>query len=434
MLPALLVALVVLAVALWGWWLHPAGVLTPALAGAAGAVLVVLLLTPPRAWAGALVAGALATAGAAAWHDAPVAFVVGQAVAVTAAAFVAAALLRWYANGQFHLTRVRELCTLVAAAAVGGVLGGALQVLAIAIEREPGAAELWRIAWPTAIAFGAGLVIVPAAVLALATRAPASYLRGRDIEAALLVLSVAGIAVATTQVEDPLVFAGAVVLLWAALRFGPAAVAWSSLALVVTADWSAARLVGPFADLTSSREGIVLLQTYAAITVFGALALAFSLQERDTAEAARSAAAERFRRTFHDSPVAMAVTTLDGRVVETNRALCQLLATPDHALVGTELQALRPDDSGELELPGPAGTSRTRTRPDWSMLAAPSSGSRSANRPCGAATSPLRSRWSPCATSPSARTSGNNCSRPRRWSRWRGWPAASPTTSTTCCR
>src|SRR6185436_9929043 len=92
-----------------------------------------------------------------------------------------------------------------------------------------------------------------------------------------------------------------------------------------------------------------------AIVVFGALALAFALQERDTADGARAAAQERFRRTFHDSPVAMAVTTLDGRIVETNRALCQMLATPDHALVGTELEALRPDDSGELELPRAGG-------------------------------------------------------------------------------
>jgi PAS domain S-box-containing protein len=45
----------------------------------------------------------------------------------------------------------------------------------------------------------------------------------------------------------------------------------------------------------------------------------------------------------------MAVTTLEGRIVETNRALCHLLATPDHALVGTELRSLRPDDTGEHE-------------------------------------------------------------------------------------
>ena len=85
-LPALAVAVVVLAIELWGWWLHPGGVLTPAVAGAAGVVLVVLLLVPPRVWAAPLLAGALASAGAAAWHDAPLELVIGRAVAVRAAA------------------------------------------------------------------------------------------------------------------------------------------------------------------------------------------------------------------------------------------------------------------------------------------------------------------------------------------------------------
>jgi PAS domain S-box-containing protein len=353
--PALVVAIVVFGVALWGWWLHSGGVLTPALAAAAGVVLAALLLTQPRAWAPPLVAGALAVAGAAAVHDAPVELVVGHALAVSAAALASAVLLHWYARGRFHLTRVQELCTLVAAAAVGGLLGAAVQTLAVAIEREPTVDELWRIAWPIAIAIGAGMVLIPTAVLTLLTRAPASYLRGRDIEAVLLVLALAGVVLAITQVEDPLVFAGALVLVWAALRFGPAAVAWSGIALVAAADWSAARLHGPFVDL-SGRDAVVLLQTYAAITLFCALALAFSLLERDRAEIARGTAVERFRRTFHDSPVAMAVTTLEGRIMETNRALCQLLAMPDHALVGTEMRALWADDSGEHELPRPGTT------------------------------------------------------------------------------
>jgi PAS domain S-box-containing protein len=348
--PALVVAAVVFGVALWGWWLHPGGVLTPALAGAAGVVVAALLLTPPRTWAAPLVAGALAVGAAAVVHDAPVELVVGHALAVTAAALTCALLLSWYARGPFHLTRVQELCTLVAAAAVGGVLGAAVQSLGIAIDREPGIEALWDQAWPVAIAMGAGMVLLPTAVLTLLTRAPASYLRGRDIEAALLVLALAGVVFAITQLEDPLVFAGAVVLVWAAMRFGPAAVAWSGIALVAAADWSAARLEGPFVDLTS-RDAVVLLQAYAAITLFCALALAFSLLERDRAEIARGIAVERFRRTFHDSPVAMAVTTLDGRIMETNRALCQLLAMPDHALVGTELRALWPEDSGEYEFP-----------------------------------------------------------------------------------
>jgi PAS domain S-box-containing protein len=350
-LPSALVLLVAGAVAMWGWWLHPGGVVPPALAAAAGVVLVVLLLTTPRSWAGPLVAGALAVAAAAAWHDAPVELVVGHAVAVTASALSAAVLLHWYASGPFHVTRVRELCTLVAAAAVGGVLGAALLTLAVAIDRSPDAGELWRIAWPLAVAIGGGMVLVPTAVLTLSTRAPASYLRGRDLEAAALFVALVAVAVAITQIHDPLVFAGAGILLWAALRFGPASVAWSGLVLVAAADWAAARLTGPFVGAGTARDAVVLLQAYAAITLFGALALAFALQERDTADAGRAAAAERFRRTFHDSPVAMAVTTVEGRIVETNRALCQLLAMPDHALVGTELRSLLPDDSGEHELP-----------------------------------------------------------------------------------
>jgi len=80
------------------------------------------------------------------------------------------------------------------------------------------------------------------------------------------------------------------------------------------------------------------------------LGFALALDERDAAEAGRWAAAERFRRTFHDSPVAMAVATLDGRIVETNRALCDLLGQPDHRIVGATLRSLRADDTGEHEL------------------------------------------------------------------------------------
>ncbi len=212
-------------------------------------------------------------------------------------------------------------------------------------------------------------------------------------------LAVAGVTVAITQVEDPLVFAGALVLLWAALRFGPAAVAWSGLALVAAADWSAARLTGPFVDLATTRDAVVVLQTYAAITLFTTIALALAFQERDIAEAGRAAAAERFRRTFHDSPVAMAVTTIEGRIVETNRALCQLVAMPDHALVGTELRALWPDDSGEHELsrPDDPGSAAARGPPGERARQRRVRRDQRVSR-CDGATPPARCRWSCCAT------------------------------------
>src|SRR5204863_1610895 len=115
------------------------------------------------------------------------------------------------------------------------------------------------------------------------------------------------------------------------------------------ASWASARGTGPFGDVGTPADAVLALQGFAAFAVLTTLGLALALSERDAAESLRWAASERFRRTFHDSPVAMAVTTLDGRIVETNRALCQLLSMPDHALVGTELRQLRPEDSGEHE-------------------------------------------------------------------------------------
>jgi PAS domain S-box-containing protein len=349
LLPSALVAIVTFGVAEWTWWLHPGGVASPALAPAAGVLLAVLLLVPRVLWLGPALSAALGVALAAGLHDAPAELVVGDAAAVVLAGVLAAVLLQWYANGRFHLTRVRELCTLGAAAVLGSIVGAAVETLALAAARDLSADALWRAAWPLAIATAIGMVLVPSAVLTLTWRPGAHREPGR-VEGVLLALAVAGVAVAFARTDDPAVFAGAAVLVWAAMRFGPAAVAWSGILLVGTADWAAARLTGPFTDVATVHDAVVRLEVYAAVVLFGMLALALALDERDAAEAGRLNASERFRRTFHDSPVAMAVTTVDGRILETNRALCQLVAMADHALVGTDLRALRPDDSGELEL------------------------------------------------------------------------------------
>ena len=159
---------------------------------------------------------------------------------------------------------------------------------------------------------------------------------------------------------DPLAFSAAALLVWAALRFGARGVAWSVLVMVAAADWAAARAAGPFDTMLDARDASMLLQVFVAVTAFAMLGLALALDERDAAEVARANAAERFRRTFHDSPVAMAVTTVDGRIVETNRALCALLVLADHRLVGTNLHAYGPDDSGEHDLARRSAPGETR--------------------------------------------------------------------------
>ena len=128
--PSVLVAVLSAAAAEWMWWLHPRGVLEGAAAPAAGVLLGVLLLLVPRRWPGPVAAAALAVGLVAARHHAGAELVVGRALATVAAALAAAVLLRWYAAGAFRLQRVRELCALVGAAAVGGALGAAVETVA----------------------------------------------------------------------------------------------------------------------------------------------------------------------------------------------------------------------------------------------------------------------------------------------------------------
>jgi PAS domain S-box-containing protein len=371
-LVSLLVAAAAFGVAEWTWWLHPSGIVSTAIAPAAGVLLAALVMFPPRRWPLPVLAAVLALGIAGARHEAPAELVVADALAVASAALATAVLLRWYARDTFHLTRVRELCTLAVAAAVGGVVGAAVRTVGVALLDDRSVGALWKVAWPTAIAIAFGMVLVPVAVVT-AVVARTIRMRASIVELVLFVVAVAAVAVAIARVDDPLVFAGSAVLVWGALRVGPASVAWSAVVFVAAADWAAARATGPFTDVASVHDGVTVVQAYAAVVVLGMLLLAFAMEERDSIEEARASAAERFRRTFHDSPVAMAVTTLDGHVVETNRALCALLGVPHYALLGTELRQLRPDDSGEHELPrstdasGPAETRLVNARgaPVW---------------------------------------------------------------------
>ncbi|MGH9108898.1 MAG: sensor domain-containing protein [Acidimicrobiales bacterium] len=59
--------------------------------------------------------------------------------------------------------------------------------------------------------------------------------------------------------------------------------------------------------------------------------------ERKSAETARRFAEERFRLGFEHGTAGMTITDLEGRVVEVNPALCELLGKPADGLVGTQI-------------------------------------------------------------------------------------------------
>ena len=75
---------------------------------------------------------------------------------------------------------------------------------------------------------------------------------------------------------------------------------------------------------------------FVAVSLLGLLFLAAALDERDLADAHRRVATDQFRRTFDTTPVGMALTTLDGVILDANPALCEMLRLPRKELIGDD--------------------------------------------------------------------------------------------------
>jgi PAS domain S-box-containing protein len=66
------------------------------------------------------------------------------------------------------------------------------------------------------------------------------------------------------------------------------------------------------------------------------------------------ASEERFRTAFENAPIGVALVTVgEGRVIEVNRSLAQMLGRPEGVFIGMPLaEAVHPDDAGRLRLDG----------------------------------------------------------------------------------
>jgi PAS domain S-box-containing protein len=346
--PALIAFVAAVVVAEWVAWLHTGPGAAVAVTPAAGVAFAAALLLPVRRAVAPIVAVAIAVTGVALRHHVDTGVAIALGIAAAGAALLAAALLRWYADGRYRLGGVRDLFALVVASLTGGAFAAVLVTAAVAIS-DPHA-SWWRVAYRTTLADGLGMVLVACAVATGSM--PRSRRRGTDIEAALLGAAVLAASVfAIARWGDPLAYVSVLLLVWAAVRFGAQGVAICGLVMVAAADWAVARGSGPFSGPVHSADGPVLVvQAFLAVTMLAVLGFATALAERDGAEAQRWVAAERSRRTFDHVPVGVAVTTLEGEVVEANRALCLLLGRTEAELVGRPLRSLRADDTGEHEV------------------------------------------------------------------------------------
>ena len=201
----------------------------------------------------------------------------------------------------------------------------------------------------------------------------------------------------------------------------------TSFALTVSAYFSLAGAHTP----SDYRRAIIHL----ALFVFVAgLICSFNAALRSAQEGLRRSEIN-FRSLVTHAPYGVCRCDSAGILLDVNPALVAMLGYPSGAeLVGSNLANLYADSqqwfgladylrslqkfhglTADWTAPGPQRHQRAPLRTRLPQRSA----------------TPSSSNCSP-RTSPSAAPWNSNCARPRRWKPWAGWPAASPTTSTTC--
>ena len=256
-------------------------------------LLSALLLTPPRWWPALLLLAVLPahlfselSAGI------PLPMVLGWFLSNSAEALIGAAGFRFLVAGPLRLDTARQVAAfLVFPVFLAPFLSSFLDAGLVVLNRfgDAGYWEVWRTRFFSNMV--AALTLIPVIVIVggrwgeLSSRQPRRLLEG-------LALAISLIAVcwfvfawwpAGPQTNPALLYAPLPLLLWAAVRFGPAGVSASLLVFALIAIGGATRGLGPF--ITSSpRTNALAMQEFLIIISVPLLALTAVMQERAQAE------------------------------------------------------------------------------------------------------------------------------------------------------
>ena len=333
---------------------------------------VVVVDSLPTVWAPAGFALAALVIGSRGWWPAVLAGALGtfltqdlgptEAVVASAAATLqacAGALMLARFSFSTRLDRVRDIVVLVALGGFAPIAAGvSLTTIAFAVSAGPATpaslAAHWISWW---MAGTVGVVLVAPIVMGLARMRSAS-LRRPTAGGAGVVLAVLGSSALSVSAPglSYIVFPS---LLLAAIRFRPAGAASAGMVVAATVAWAGSSGFGPL-EAASPVAAILSGQAFILVATLTSLLLGAVTAERIAArerlldsEAERlilgveREAEQRFRRSFEDAPIGMAMLGFHGHLLRVNHAMAEITGFAESDLIGRKLDELtHPADVG----------------------------------------------------------------------------------------
>jgi signal transduction histidine kinase len=246
-----------------------------------GVGMAALVILGPGVWP-AIVIGDLLAAD----FSTPVGTVLGQTVGNTLEVVVAAVLFRRLAERRISLERVWDVLALVVCAAVGTLISAVFGVVSLRSGDVIEAAEFGSVFRTWWLADFSGALVFAPLILVWAGQRSWRIPRARLAEGAVLLAVLIVLVEVPSQPDVPyIVFP---VLIWAALRFGPAGAATTVAITSCLTVWNTAQGSGPFVR-QSLTHSLLASQLFVAVAALTSLILAAVTAERAASERAQQA-------------------------------------------------------------------------------------------------------------------------------------------------
>jgi signal transduction histidine kinase len=241
-----------------------------------GVAIAFLYLGGVGLWPGVLVGDLLVND----YATLPIGSAAGQTFGNLLEVLVATLLMRRLIPRGAPLASVGSLGRMVMAIAAGAAVSatvGSLSLRAGQVIGTGAAPDVWRTWWLGD--FAGALVVVPVA-LAWYRPLPRGWPRRRAVEAALMVVAVAGASELAFRSHEPVAYLVFPTLIWAALRFGERGATLAITIAVGAAVWSTTHLEGPFV-FQSITHSVLVTQLYLAVAALSTLFLVAVVTERE---------------------------------------------------------------------------------------------------------------------------------------------------------